>query len=76
MRKKVNQMTKIKEHLREKGTITSMEAFRKYGCTRLSDKIFCLRNKGWKIKTIMTETVTRYGDKCDFAIYKLIKEGK
>lgn len=73
-----NQSQKIRQHLLTKGTITSMEAFQLYGCTRLSARIFNLRQKGWDIQTIDCEGVTRYGDACRYAKYRFISkpEGK
>lgn len=41
----------ILSHLKTKGSITSMEAFRTYGITRLSGRIFDLREQGHKITT-------------------------
>lgn len=61
----------ILEHLKSGKSITSMEAFELYGCTRLSDKIFQLRNAGYDIKTISMETVNRYGQECRYAKYSL-----
>ena len=72
----MNQMDCIRRHLKNHETITSMEAFKLYGCTRLSDKILKLREKGWEIDTIMTEGTTRFGDTCHYGIYRLRKEGK
>lgn len=54
--------------------ITSMEAFERYGATRLSAIIFDLRKQGHNIVTIMEEGVNRYGDKTHYARYHLIKE--
>lgn len=73
-----NQSQKIRQHLLTKGTITSMEAFQLYGCTRLSARIFNLRKKGWDIQTINCDGVTRYGDPCNYAKYRFISkpEGK
>ena len=76
MSKKVNQTTKVKEHLIEKRKITSFEAFRLYGCTRLSAKIFELRQRGWHIETNMVEKTTRYGDKTEIAEYILVSKGE
>ena len=48
-----NQVEIVLNYLRkhEKG-LTSMKAFWRWGITRLSDKIFRLRNKGYHIVTI------------------------
>lgn len=62
------------KHLEEHGHITSMEAFKRYGATRLSAIIFNLRhNKGFNIDTIDMETTDRYGKQIHFAKYVLRK---
>ena len=38
-------------HLLRHGSIDPMEAFKLYGCTRLGGQVFCLRQKGWGIRT-------------------------
>ena len=57
---KTNQVIKIKEHLRKNGSITSLQAINLFGCTRLSAKIFMLRERGWEIDTNMIEGTDRY----------------
>jgi len=71
-----NQMAKIREHLRKHRSITSWDAIQLYGCTRLSDKIFQLRNKGWIIDTQMIDVKNRYGDETQIAKYIMRKGGK
>lgn len=71
-----NQMAKIREHLTKHGSITSWEAIELYGCTRLSAKIFDLRNKGWIIDTQMIEVKNRFGDETEIAKYILRKKGE
>ncbi len=46
----------VYEYMKEHDGITSMEAFRNLGCTRLSAKIFNLRAKG---HVILTEPVMK-----------------
>lgn len=43
---------KVLEHLKVKKSITSMEAFKLYGATRLSAIIFVLRKRGYDIATL------------------------
>lgn len=76
MKVRRTQMDAIREHLRTKKTITSMEAFKLYGCTRLSAKIFDLRKAGWVIDSIPTEGTTRYGDSTIYSTYRFVKEPK
>ena len=46
-----NQMEAVKWHLENKHKLSSLQAFRLYGITRLSDKIFKLRKSGWDIQS-------------------------
>lgn len=73
-------MTKTKAvmlHLEEKGSITSWEAIKEYGATRLSAIIFNLRHKyGMNIVSEPYEFIDRYGNKSSYAKYVLIKEGE
>ena len=69
-----NQRTMVLKHLREHGSITSVEAFQLYGVTRLSSIIHHFRKTGIIIHTIMTDGKTRYGDSCKFAKYILARE--
>ena len=64
----------ILEHLRKYPWLTSEEAFRKYGITRLAACIFDLREKGYDIETVMVETETRFGESCRYARYVLHEE--
>lgn len=71
MSKKENQMSHVLAHLKSGRSITSMQAFELYGCTRLADKVHKLRKRGYNIETISRETTTRYGDTCVYAEYRL-----
>lgn len=72
----MNQDELIKKHLKEHGSITSMEAFELYGCTRLSARIWNLRHKhkGLKIVGESTKSKNRYGKNVHFTTYWLVKE--
>lgn len=71
---KRSQITDIIAHLRKYKSITSNEAIKKYGATRLSGIIFILREKGFGIETEMTQGKNRYGHISNYAIYHLIKD--
>ena len=58
-------------HLKEKGHITSLEAFREYGLTRLSAIIFNLRKDGYNITSDKVGRKNRYGKMVYFAKYTL-----
>lgn len=61
----------ILKHLQDYGTITTWEAFTDYGITRLSDKIFTLRNKGYNIENENMSALNRYKKKVHFTKYHL-----
>ena len=65
----MNKTSKVQLHLIEKGSITSWEAIKEYGATRLSAIIFNLRKRGMEIDTEMVEFTDRFGDKSRFGKY-------
>lgn len=70
----MNQCETILRHLRDYGSITSLEAMQEYGIMRLGARIWDLKAQGVPIKS---ETVTgknRYGERTCFARYSIIKE--
>ena len=66
---------RVLEHLEKYGTITSIEAINKYGCTRLSHYIYLLRNEDYNIISNYKNVRTRYGFPATIAVYTLA-EGK
>ena len=65
-----NQKPEVLRHIKRYGSITSMEAFEKYGITRLSAIIYILRRE-YEIVTIMRTSINRYGNEVNFAEYRL-----
>lgn len=65
-----NQKQEVLRHIKRYGSNTSMEAFEKYGITRLSAIIYILRRE-YEIVTIMRTSVNRYGNEVNFAEYRL-----
>lgn len=68
---KTTKTKQIVKHLKVKGSITSLDAFRLYGVTRLSSIIFNLRKRGFDISTIDESNKDRYGNTCNYARYVL-----
>lgn len=62
---------RVLKHLRERKSITSLEAFREYGITRLSAIIFNLRKDGYTISSNKVGRKNRYGTMVYFAKYVL-----
>lgn len=63
----------VLRHLKDKGNITTFEAFTEYGATRLSAIIFELRKK-YMITDEWIERVNRYGENIRFKKYIYVKE--
>ena len=68
--------TKTLVHLMKYGSITSQEAFKLYGNTRLSSSIYELRSQGYPIETIMINGYNRYQQPTVYAKYVLPKDWK
>lgn len=70
---KRGQMKAIKDYLLAGNTLTSMEAYTKFGCTKLPSRISDLRKEGLEIQTIMMEGQTRYETPTRYAKYRVVK---
>lgn len=62
---------RIIEYMKKHGGITSQDAFRESGITRLSARIKDLRDMGYDIRTLMIEGVNRYGESVRYGKYVL-----
>ena len=65
-----NQHDAVLWHLNEHKSISSWEAIKEYGVTRLSAVIYDLRDEGYDIET-EKKTKNRFGNSVTYAIYKL-----
>lgn len=66
----MNKTNAVQLHLLEKGQITSWEAIKLYGATRLSAIIFRLRhNRGMNIRNERVYFTDRYGTPSHYDIY-------
>ena len=66
---RVTQTSEILKYLKEHKELTSMEAFKMFGATRLAAIIYNLRKRGYKIETFDMESVNRYGEAVRYAKY-------
>lgn len=71
--KRISKTERVLNHLRENGSITSLEAIELYGATRLSAIIYNLRNRGYDIITMNMPFVDRFGSKSIYGKYILNK---
>ena len=69
----MTQRTRVLMYMREYGSITSLEAFRDLGITRLSGVIFDLR-KDHAIGSTTESSRNRYGEKTSYSRYYLVNE--
>jgi hypothetical protein len=69
---KATQRSEVFMYLTKNGTITSIEAFEKFGATRLAAIIFDLRKHGHVIDTIDMSGKNRYDETATYAKYKYI----
>jgi hypothetical protein len=68
---KATQTGDVLQHLIRYGSITSYEAFKRYGCTRLSARIYCYRKMGYDIVTRQETVKNRYENTTTYARYIL-----
>lgn len=70
------QCERILRHLKDYGSITSMEAMNEYGIMRLAARINDLRAQGIDIASEVKTGKNRYGEDTHFSVYRLNKEGE
>lgn len=69
---KNSQKKEVLNYLKEHGSISSLVAIDRFGCTRLSAIIHTLRHKdNYSIATRTVNTKNRYGNTTQYAIYEL-----
>lgn len=69
---KETQETRLIKYLLENGRITSLEAIRKLGITRLSARIFNLKKRGFMFDCKPVIVKNRYGEKVRVTEYTLV----
>ena len=69
---KLTQCEKVLRHMRDYGSITSLEAMTEYGIMRLASRISDLKKRGYDICSVMEAGKNRYGEPTVYARYSLI----
>ena len=73
---KIKQQRMVLDHLMKHGSITSMEAIDKYGCTRLSSQIYALRHKKhYAIRSEWEDGINRFGSPTRYVRYYWDEDG-
>lgn len=69
----MTQKQRVLDYIGEFGSISSLEAFRDLGVTRLSAAIFALREEGHEFDVKTEKATNRWGEKSHYARYSLKK---
>lgn len=68
---KRTQADRVLDYIKEFGSITTLEAFRDLGVTRLSARIFELRARDINIESKTISSKNRFGENCWYSKYYL-----
>ena len=68
---KLTQCDRILRHMRDHGSISSLEAMNEYGIMRLASRINDLKAQGFAIVSEFSTGKNRYGEDTHFAVYRL-----
>ena len=66
------QQERVLSYMHDYGSISSFEAFRDLGVTRLSAVIYSLKHKGVKISKVSELSKNRWGEPVTFARYSVV----
>ncbi len=69
----MTQKEAVYEYMKERGTITTYEAFIELGVTRLAAKIHELKDEGVEIRSKDIVVPTRYGRKTSVREYSIVE---
>lgn len=67
----ITQCERILRHMKDHGSITSLEAVTEYGILRLASRINDLRAQGIAIVSETKAGKNRYGETTHYAVYRL-----
>ena len=70
-KEKMTQCDMVLRHLKDFGTITSIEAITDYGILRFASRVSDLKRRGFRIKSERGAGVNRYGETTHYSIYSL-----
>lgn len=72
--KRPSQTNRLLAYLKQFKSITTWEAFQELGITRLSARIYEIKERGYLIKTENITSKNRFGDPVHYNKYSLIEE--
>ena len=65
------QKQRIIRHLKDKGSITALQAMKEYGIMRLTSRICELKDEGYNIKSEFVSSKNRYNESVSYSKYTL-----
>ena len=68
---KLTQKQRIIRHLKDKGSITALQAMKEYGIMRLTSRICELKDEGYNIKSEFVSSKNRYNEPVSYSKYTL-----
>jgi hypothetical protein len=68
---KATQCDRIIDYIKERGSITQLEALREIGCFRLASRMCDIKKQGYQVKSEMTKVKNRYGEDVSIAKYTI-----
>tara|TARA_R100000773_G_scaffold43319_1_gene41622 strand:+ start:136 stop:351 length:216 start_codon:yes stop_codon:yes gene_type:complete len=68
---KLTQKQRIIRHLKDKGSITALQAMKEYGIMRLTSRICELKDEGYNIKSEFVSSKNRYNEAVSYSKYTL-----
>jgi hypothetical protein len=68
---KVSQKQRILKYMADFGSITTYDAFKDIGCTKLTTRISELRKEGYLIIGTAETSTNRYGEKVTYNRYRM-----
>jgi hypothetical protein len=71
---KITQNDRILRHLKDHGSITSLEAMTEYGVMRLASRINDLKCMGYNIISNTIKSKNRYGETIHYSEYRLAEK--
>lgn len=71
----MTQCERILSYMQRYGSISTMEAFKDLGCTRLASRINDLKNQGYAIKSGFVTSKNRFGENVSYKRYSLEEQG-
>ena len=69
-----SQCDRILRHMRDFGSISSIEAIMEYGILRLASRISDLKKQGYKITSTTESSANRYGEVTHYSVYRLMED--